>query len=156
MKIQLILVGKNKEKWLEEGVDDFLKKLLPYTEIKIEYLKEEKIAKSFSLEQIKTMEGKKILQTVNGGNFLIVLDERGKNLSSLELADLMQQKINFGQNLTFVVGGALGLAKEVIQKANFVLSFSQFTLTHQMIRLFLLEQIYRGLNILKGTGYHKD
>jgi len=155
MKIQLILVGKNKDKWIDEAVFDFLKKLKNYAQVSIEILKDEKITKGQEVLKIKKTEGKRILEKVINNNFLIVLDETGKLFSSRELAKQIQTKIDFGQNLTLVTGGALGLSDEVKQRADLLLSFSKMTFTHQMIRVFLLEQIYRAFNILKGTDYHK-
>ena len=155
MKIQIILLGKNKDKWIDEAMADFLKKLNSLTEINIEFLKDEKISKSQDIDQIKRTEEERILNKVNAGHFLIVLDERGKLLSSADLARQIEQKIDFGQNMTFVIGGALGLSEKVRNKADLVLSFSKMTFTHQMIRVFLLEQIYRAFQIIKGTQYHK-
>lgn len=156
MKIQIILIGKNKDQWVNAAMDDFLRKLKPYTEINIQVLKEEKITKAQDVNQIKKMEGERILATVQKDFALIVLDEQGKHLKSKALADLIEAKIDLGQNIAFVIGGALGLSPEVKQKADLILSFSCLTFTHQMIRIFLLEQIYRAFNILKGTEYHKE
>lgn len=155
MKIQIILVGKNKDRWIDDAMADFLRKLQNLAEIEIDFLKEEKITKGQSEAKIKQIEGTRILEKVNSSNFFIVLDETGKTLSSKELARQIQQNIDCGKNFSFVVGGALGLADEVRQKADLILSFSKMTFTHQMIRVFLLEQIYRAFNILKGTDYHK-
>lgn len=155
MKIQIILIGKNKDKWIAEAMDDFLRKVRPYAEVEIDVLKEEKISKSQNIEQIKREEGVKILTAVKKDFFLVVLDDKGKKLDSHEFSDLISQKIDLGQNLTFVIGGALGLSDDVKQKAGLILSFSSMTFTHQMMRVFLIEQIYRGFNILKGTDYHK-
>ncbi len=155
MKIQLILVGKNKDKWIDESIRDFLRKLRGFADLSIEILKDEKISKGQAVSKIKELEGERILEKVISGNFLIVLDQTGKLLSSEELAEQIQRKIDNGQNLTFVIGGALGLSSKVKDKSDLLLSFSKMTLTHQMIRPFLLEQIYRAFNIIKGTGYHK-
>ena len=155
MKIQIILIGKNKDKWIDIAINDFLKKLKAFAEISIEILKDEKIAKSQDSKKIKEIEGNRILEKVLPDNFLFVLDETGKLLSSEQLAQKIEKNIDFGKNMTFVIGGALGLSEKVKQRADLLLSFSKMTFTHQMIRIFLLEQIYRSFNILKGTQYHK-
>lgn len=148
-------MGKNKDQWIETGISDFLNKLRPYADLQIDYLKEEKILKNADCRQIKEIEGKKILAAIKPGFFLVCLDEIGKKQTSSEFAVFFQNKIDLGQNITFVIGGALGLSDNLKQKADLLLSFSKMTFTHQMVRIFLLEQIYRAFNILQGTGYHK-
>lgn len=155
MKIQIIFVGRNKDKWVDLSTQGFLKKLRNFADISVEIIKEEKITKSQNSSKIKQKEGERILKKVNSKNFFIALDETGKLLSSNEFANQIERKIDIGQNLTFVIGGALGLSEEIKKQADLPLSFSKMTFTHQMIRPFLLEQVYRAFQIIKGTDYHK-
>ncbi|MBI4447649.1 23S rRNA (pseudouridine(1915)-N(3))-methyltransferase RlmH [Candidatus Woesearchaeota archaeon] len=130
--IRVVCVGKLREKYLVEGVNEFLKRIRKYSEIEmIEVKKEEQILK-------------------HAKGFIAVLDVKGREMSSEELASLLTNR-----QITFVVGGPEGLTKDVLEKANFRLSFSKMTFPHQMIRLMLAEQIYRAFTIIKKENYHK-
>lgn len=159
MKINLIAVGKIKAKFMKLGLDEFLKRLSRYAKINIIEVGDEKIPvnpSEMELENMKDREAKKILKRIPENSYLIVLDKGGKALSSEDLAVWMQNLMLQGKsNLTFIIGGAMGLDQKIIQSADLVLSFSKMTFTHQMIRLMLLEQIYRGFKIIQGEPYHK-
>lgn len=159
MKINLIAVGKIKAKFLKLGLDEFLKRLSRYTKINIIEVGDEKIPvnpSEMELENMKDREAKKILKRIPENSYLIALDKGGKALSSEDLAVWMQNLMLQGKsNLTFIIGGAMGLDQKIIQAADLVLSFSKMTFTHQMIRLMLLEQLYRGFKIIQGEPYHK-
>ena len=146
MKITLVTVGKLKEKFLTEGVAEFLKRLRPFVKFEIREISEQK-----SLEE----EGKKILAQVPKENFLFVLDVAGKFLTSEDFAKKISDlTLNGVSDLTFVIGGAFGISEEVRQAADFRLSLSPMTFTHQMTRLILVEQIYRAFKINRGEPYH--
>ena len=146
MKITLVAVGKLKEKFLIEGVAEYLKRLKPFAKIEIREVAEQK-----SVEE----EGKKLLAQVPKENFLIVLDVAGEFLTSEDfakkIADLNLRGVS---DITFLIGGAFGLSDEVKNAADFRLSFSKMTFTHQMARLILVEQIYRAFKINRGEPYH--
>ena len=146
MKITLVAVGKLKEKFLIEGVAEYLKRLKPFAKIEIREVAEQK-----SVEE----EGKKLLSQVPKENFLIVLDVAGEFLTSEDfakkIADLNLRGVS---DITFLIGGAFGLSDEVKNAADFRLSFSKMTFTHQMARLILIEQIYRAFKINRGEPYH--
>ena len=146
MKITLVAVGKLKEKFLIEGVAEYLKRLKPFAKIEIREVAEQK-----SVEE----EGKKLLAQVPKENFLIVLDVAGEFLTSEDfakkIADLNLRGVS---DITFLIGGAFGLSDEVKNAADFRLSFSKMTFTHQMARLILIEQIYRAFKINRGEPYH--
>lgn len=159
MKINLIAVGRIKAKFLKLGLDEFLKRLSRYAKINIIEVGDEKIPvnpSEIELENMKDREAKKILKRIPENSYLIVLDKGGKALSSEDLAAWLQDLMLQGKsNLTFIIGGAMGLDQKIIQSADLVLSFSKLTFTHQMIRLMLLEQLYRGFKIIQGEPYHK-
>ena len=146
MKITLVAVGKLKEKFLTDGVAEYLKRLRPFVKIEIREVAEQK-----SVEE----EGKKLLSQVPKENFLIVLDVAGEFLTSekfaKKIADLNLRGVS---DITFLIGGAFGLSDEVKNAADFRLSFSPMTFTHQMTRLILMEQIYRAFKINRGEPYH--
>ena len=146
MKITLVAVGKLKEKFLTDGVAEYLKRLRPFVKLEIREVAEQK-----SVEE----EGKKLLAQVPKENFLIVLDVAGEFLTSekfaKKIADLNLRGVS---DITFLIGGAFGLSDEVKNAADFRLSFSPMTFTHQMARLILIEQIYRAFKINRGEPYH--
>ena len=159
VKIDLIAVGKIKTKYLKLGIDEFIKRLSRYAKVSIIDLGDEKIPinpNNTELENLRNREAERIAKRVKPNSYVIVLDQRGKALSSEGLAALMENLMIQGKShLTFVIGGALGLDRKIFDSADFVLSCSKMTFTHQMIRLMLLEQIYRGFKIIHGEPYHK-
>lgn len=158
MKITIISVGRLKEKYLIEGIKEYSKRLSKYTKLDIIEVPDIPAPESLSLrdlEKIKEKEGKKILSKLKD-SFVIALVIEGKQLSSVELANKIEEiKTYHSSNITFIIGGSLGLSKEVIDKAKYKLSFSNMTFPHQLMRLILLEQVYRSFRILNNEPYHK-
>lgn len=159
MNINIITVGKLKEKYLKLGIDEFKKRLSKYCKLEIIELYDEKAPENLSdkeMEMIKDKEGKKILGKVKGNSYVIALAIDGKNLSSEELASTIESLgVRGNSHITFVIGGSLGLSDEVLERADYKLSFSKMTFPHQLMRLILLEQVYRAFRINKGEPYHK-
>ena len=158
MKITVVTAGKIKEKYLTAGINEFLKRLGPCANVKIVEINEEKMKDNPSeaeKQQTLQQEGQRLLRQVPEGSYLFVLDVYGKQLSSEKLAAKLDSLALQGRsNITFLIGGAFGLSEEVRQAADFRLSFSPMTFTHQMIRLLLVEQIYRCFKINRGEKYH--
>jgi 23S rRNA (pseudouridine1915-N3)-methyltransferase len=156
IKIVIIAVGKTKEQWIREGILHYRKLLKKYVELKLLEIKEETITSSKSAKSILENEAEKILSAINRSSLCIALDVKGENKSSESCAKFFEENLNRGQSeFTFILGGALGLSRKVLDACQFKLSLSQMTFTHEMSRVILLEQIYRALSILKGTKYHK-
>jgi len=150
--IKLITVGSIKEKYLKDGIDEYVKRLKKYTPIEIIELKDE----SFQDEsKIKKIEGERILKNIKDKEYVITLEIEGKELTSLELAKKLDQIYLTNSDITFIIGGSLGLSNEVKQRSNYALSFSRMTFPHQLFRLILLEQIYRSFKINNNESYHK-
>lgn len=158
MKITIVCAGKIKEKYLSAGIAEFMKRLKPFAQVEIREIHEEKMPDSPSdaeKEQVLTREGEKLLKLVPEGSYLFVLDVFGKEKSSEELAASIDKLGLSGRsNITFLIGGAFGLSSEVRKAADALLSFSRMTFTHQMVRLLLVEQIYRAFKINRGEKYH--
>lgn len=158
MRISIVTVGKIKERYLTEGIAEFTKRLTPFCRLDIVEVAEERMPENPSgADKAKALarEGERILKAVRAGSHLIVLDLGGRQLSSEELAAKLDALALAGQSdLTFAIGGAFGLAPAVTAAAQDKLSFSRMTFTHQMIRLLLLEQIYRAFKISRGEPYH--
>ena len=158
MKVSIICIGKIKEKYFKMAIDEYSKRLSKYIKLNIVELLDEKAPENLSLadeENIKLKEGEKILKNIKD-EFVIALCIDGKELDSISLANFIQNNKNKGiSHISFVIGGSLGLHKNVIDRANFKLSFSKMTFPHQLMRVILLEQIYRAERILKNEPYHK-
>lgn len=159
MKITLITVGKIKERYLEEAIEEYAKRLNRYCKLEIIQVTDEKTPDGTgpSLEeQIKDREGQRILSHIKDGMYVIALAIQGKMLDSEELAEKINSLgVRGTSHVTFVIGGSLGLSKEVLNRADFKLSFSKMTFPHQLMRVILLEQIYRSYRIISGAPYHK-
>lgn len=159
MKITLITVGKIKEKYLEEAIGEYTKRLNRYCKLEIIQVTDEKTpdrAGPSLEEQIKDREGRRILSHMKDGMYVITLEIQGKMLTSEELAEKMDSLGVRGiSHVAFIIGGSLGLSKEVLKRADFRLSFSKMTFPHQLMRVILLEQIYRSYRIIAGEPYHK-
>ena len=153
MKIKLIVVGKLKEKYLKDGIAEYIKRMgtmLPREIIELADASEKEA------EALKKREGEKILSRIQAGDQLAILDIQGKLMSSEEVADFVKKAEVYGTgNLVFVIGGSLGLSKEVYQRSDLQISFGRMTLPHQLMRLVLVEQIYRAQMINRGSAYHK-
>lgn len=149
MQINIVCIGKLKEKFLQEGCDEYLKRLKPYAQVSVVELKEDG-------RDDMEKEGKSILDKIGGKDYVISLDLKGEMLSSEKMSQKIDEFALKGiSNLTFVIGGSNGLSKVVLQRSNHRLCFSKMTFTHQMIRMILLEQIYRAFKISRGEPYHK-
>lgn len=159
MKITLIAVGKIKERYFEDAIREYSKRLSRYCRLEIIQVADEKTPDGASEaleEQIKEKEGRRILDQIREGAYVIALAVEGKQLDSLELAARMERLAVEGKSqLVFLIGGSLGLSKEVMRRADFALSFSAMTFPHQLMRVILLEQIYRSFRIMKNEPYHK-
>lgn len=159
MHFTVIAVGKIKEKYLKLGIQEYLKRLQPYAKLEIIEVPDEPHAEGISpqaAEQIKEKEAVKINQRIKPGTFLICLDAKGKQFTSEELASYLNNLMLTGKsNITMVIGGSLGLSKELLKKSDLILSFSKQTFPHQLMRLILLEQIYRCFKIIRDEPYHK-
>jgi 23S rRNA (pseudouridine1915-N3)-methyltransferase len=157
MKVKLICIGKTGKKFLEEGENEYMQRVQHYVQIERIEIPDLKNARKLTFEQIKQMEGKEILSKVGSGEQLILLDERGGVLSSVEFANFIQQRFNAGgKALVFVIGGAYGFSSEVYEAAQAKISLSKMTFSHQMIRMIFFEQLYRAMTILKGEPYHHE
>ena len=159
MKVTLICVGKLKEKYLSQGTEEYVKRLGRYCSLEITELADEKTPDNASeaLEaQIKKKEGERILKALKEDSYCIALAIEGKMLSSEELADKIDSLgISGVSHISFIIGGSLGLSEEVLSRADFKLSFSKMTFPHQLMRMVLLEQIYRSYRIISNQPYHK-
>ena len=156
MKIKIIALGKIKEKFLKEGIDEFLKRLTPYASVEIVELTPIEIRDENLTQKALEQEGEKILANIKNDSFVITMEILGKQLSSEDFAQKINEVSMSGiSELVFIIGSSCGLSPTVSNRANFKLSFSKMTFLHQFARLLLVEQIYRALKILKGETYHK-
>lgn len=159
MNISIVTVGKLKEKYLKQGIEEYLKRLTSYAKVEIIEVADEKAPEELSeleMEQVKQKEGERILAKISHDAHVIALAINGKMQSSEELADSLDKLATYGKSkLAFVIGGSLGLSDEVLKRANEQLSFSKMTFPHQLMRLILVEQIYRAFRINRGEPYHK-
>mgnify|MGYP000852152909 CR=1 FL=1 len=158
MKITIVCAGKLKERYLQDGIAEFLKRLRPFANVAIREMREEKMPDAppaAEKAQVLAREGEKLLHLVPDGSHLIVLDVYGAEKSSEELAAELDRLAQSGKSsVTFLIGGAFGLSDAVRRAADLCLSFSRMTFTHQMVRLLLVEQIYRAFKINRGEKYH--
>ena len=156
MKIKIIALGKIKEKFLKEGIDEFLKRLTPYTSLEIVELNPVEIKDENLTQKALDEEGVNILSLIKDDSFVITMEIQGKQLSSEEFAQKIKEiTMNGTSELVFVIGSSCGISDKVSQRADFKLSMSKMTFLHQFARLLLVEQIYRAFKILKGEKYHK-
>ncbi len=157
MKITLLTVGKTDKDWVKQGLDIYVSRLRHYIPFNIMEIPELKNVSSLTKEQIKQKEGELILKNIRNTDDVILLDERGKEYSSLELARIIQDKINYeGRDIVYVIGGAYGFSDAVYARADSKLSLSRMTFSHQMVRAIFAEQIYRAFTIMKGEPYHHE
>ena len=159
MNIKVIAVGKLKEKYLKEAVLEYAKRLSKYCRLKIVEITDEKLPENrrVSEEKIaKGKEGQRILKHIHSNMYVIALDVKGRELSSDGFSEFIEDlSIRGKSNIAFVIGGSLGLSEDVLKRADYRLSFSSMTFPHQLMRVILLEQVYRGFRIIKGEPYHK-
>lgn len=155
MTIKLLTIGKTDDKELQSLITTYVKRLEHYNRFELEIIPDLKKTKNLNIEQQKVMEGKLILDKVTPSDFLVLLDENGKQYSSEGFSEYIQKRLNSGmKQLIFVVGGPFGFSEEVYQRANGKVSLSKMTFSHQMVRLFFVEQIYRAFTILRNEPYH--
>lgn len=147
--IKVICVGKIKEKYFIEGVKEYQKRISKYTKLEIIELPDY----NYDVSKTKLEEGKNILSKIKEKDFVVTLEVEGKKVSSLELSEFIDK--NMSRNIIFIIGGSNGLSKEVLDRSNYALSFSDLTFPHQLFRIILLEQIYRSFKILNNESYHK-
>ncbi|SDX28826.1 23S rRNA (pseudouridine1915-N3)-methyltransferase [Marininema mesophilum] len=159
MRIQLITVGKIKEKYLRMGVEDYIQRITPYAKVEVTEITEEKGQEPLSpaeIEQLVTKEGERILRALSSDTYAMALAIQGVAFSSETLANHLNQLATYGRSkVAFIIGGSYGLSKAVLQRADYSLSFSKMTFPHQLMRMLLLEQVYRSFKINRGETYHK-
>ena len=155
MRLKIICMGKTRERFVREGIAKYVRYLKPYADIEIKELKEEKIGDLKDAPLVRKKEAEKIFKTASAGALLIALDERGKEFTSHEFAVFINKALESGiREIGFIVGGAMGLDESVTERATTVMALSRWTMTHEMARLVLLEQLYRAFTIIKGKTYH--
>ena len=159
MKISVITVGKIKEKYLKDAIAEYSKRLSKYCKLEIIEVADEKTPEQASEaveDNIRTKEAERILKYIKEDAFVITLEIQGKLLTSEELADKINQLgIQGKSHITFIIGGSIGLGKEVLARSDYALSFSKMTFPHQLMRVILLEQVYRSYRVISGAPYHK-
>ena len=159
MRVNVLCVGKLKEKFYAEACAEFKKRISRYADMDIIEVNDEKAPEQLSaalMEQVKDAEGKRLLEKTVQGEYIIAMDLKGKELTSPELSQLMEEVMNGGKSrISFVIGGSLGLSDEVLKRADKRISFGKPTFSHQIFRIMLLEQIYRAFKIMRGEPYHK-
>ena len=159
MNISIIAVGKLKEKYLKQAIDEYSKRLSRYCKLEIIELPDEKTPDNASEkeeQQIKEKEGRLILSKIKDNSYVIAMDLKGKQITSEEFASFISNcGVTGNSNIVFIIGGSLGLSEGVIKRANYKLCFSKMTFPHQLFRVMLLEQVYRGFRIINNEPYHK-
>ncbi len=155
MKITLLAIGKTDDKNLETLIKIYSKRLGHYITFDLQVIPDIKKAKNLSEDQQKQQEGAEILKRTTTSDHLIILDEKGSSYTSVKFANFLQKKMNSGlKNLIFVIGGPYGFSPDIYERAQGKVSLSQMTFSHQMVRLFMVEQLYRGFTILRNEPYH--
>ncbi len=157
MKITLLTVGKTDKGWIKDGLDIYLSRLKYYIQFSIVEIPELKNVASLTKEEIKIREGELILKQIKPNDDVVVLDERGKEYTSIKWAEALSKKVNLGgKDIVFIIGGAYGFAESVYERANSKISLSKMTFSHQMARVFFVEQLYRAFTIMRGEPYHHE
>ena len=156
MKTLLILVGKTADKRFQDAIGDYVERIGHYMPFELVTIPELKNTKSLSEEQQKSAEGELIAKQLQATDTVVLLDERGKELRSVDFARWLEQKRNTARRLVFVIGGPYGFSQAVYRRANEQLSLSRMTFSHQMVRLVFTEQVYRACTIIKGEPYHHE
>jgi len=157
MKITLLTVGKTDVKWVSEGLDLYVSRLVHYVPFQVREIPELKNVSALSREQIKSREGELILKSLKAADEVVLLDEGGREFRSMDFAAWLGERISRGsRDIVFVIGGAYGFSKEVYSRADSKLSLSKMTFSHQMVRTIFAEQLYRAFTILRGEPYHHE
>jgi len=155
MKIQLLLMGKTRFPFILEGLDEYIKRLNRYTDFRIRELPDMKTTGSWPQARVMQAEGRAILKALSAKDYVVLLDERGKQMGSIEFAEFIDKgQQNSIKSIVFVVGGAFGFSAEVYERGSIKLSLSKMTFSHQVVPLFFIEQLYRAFTIIRGTPYH--
>ncbi len=153
----LLLTGKTKMDFVESGMRDYLKRIGKYTRLEVSIIPDNKAAARLSNKQIMEREGDAILKQLNKRDIIVLLDERGKDMSSMELAAFIEKRqTDGGGSLVFIIGGANGFSEEVYKRSNFIISLSRMTFSHQIVRIIFLEQLYRAFTIINNEPYHLE
>lgn len=157
MKIKIIAIGKTHKSFLMEGETEYLKRIKKYVTIEKVEIPDLKNAKKLTQQQIKTQEGKLLLSKIEPHSLIVLLDEKGKDFTSMKFSNWLQDKMNRGyKNIIFLIGGAYGFSDDVYKAANEKIALSKMTFSHQMIRMLFAEQIYRAFTILNNEPYHHE
>lgn len=157
MEVILLTIGKTKTDYVESGCREYIKRLSRYCSFSVQYIPDIKGGKSLSEEVQKSKEGEAILSKVNNGDMFVLLDERGKEFTSVDFSSWIDKTLANGRKrLIFCIGGPYGFSEEVYQRSDFKISLSRMTFNHEMVRLFFIEQLYRGFSILSGSPYHHE
>ncbi|MCH5222503.1 MAG: 23S rRNA (pseudouridine(1915)-N(3))-methyltransferase RlmH [Muribaculaceae bacterium] len=157
MDIVLLSIGKVSSSWIKEGISLFESRIEKYLKFVNKELPDIKNGKSLAIDKIKELEGKILISEFCSSDIVVLLDEKGKEFSSRDFSVWVQKQLSTGKKrLIFVIGGPYGFSEEVYKKADFKISLSKMTFTHEMAKLFFTEQIYRAMTILKGEPYHHD
>ncbi len=155
MKITVLCVGKTRERFIQEGIEKYLRFLKPYAQITIREVREERIADLRDAPRVRQREAEKIEHALSSGGYRVALDERGDEFTSHEFAVFLNDAMEKGvKEMTFIIGGSMGLDPSVTKSADATLALSRWTFTHEMARIVLLEQLYRAFTIIKGKSYH--
>lgn len=153
MNIKIILLGKDKDRWLSDALDEYLKRLAPFCRLEILQLSDISIKQTGNSQLVIQKEGEKVLEQIVEDDYVILLDEQGEQKSSLEFSQFLT-KLSDRKRIVFVIGGVYGTSKQLSLRAHFRMSLSRLTFTHRMSRLILIEQIYRAMMISSGRSYH--
>lgn len=157
MKIELAVIGKTSIGYLKQGIDEYIKRLKHYVPFEIKYINDIKNTKNISEDQQKRTEGAKILSLLDKSDFVVLLDEHGKEYTSMQYSSYIQKRMLSGtKKVVFVIGGPYGFSQEVYDRANDKISFSKMTFNHEMIRLIFTEQLYRAYTIINHEPYHHE
>lgn len=157
MKIVLIAVGKTATDYISRGVNEYFKRINRYLSAEIKVIPDIKGSKALSEDAQKSREGQAILSSLLPGDIVVLLDEKGREMSSREFSESISKRMNQGiKRLVYIIGGPYGFSSEVYERADTKLSLSRMTFTHEMVRLFFVEQLYRAMTIMRGEPYHHD
>jgi len=157
MKITLLTVGKTDIKWVKEGLEMYVSRLKHYINFELTEIPELKNVSALSKEQIKLKEGELILKHLKPADFLVLMDEKGKEFRSIQFASMLEEKLNRGgRDMVFVIGGAYGFSESVYSRADDKISLSKMTFSHQLVRTIFAEQLYRAFTIMRGEPYHHE
>jgi 23S rRNA (pseudouridine1915-N3)-methyltransferase len=154
MKVKLISIGKTDDAYIQDGIDKYLKRLKHYVQFESIIIKDVKAGKNSNITVQKGLEGEEILKRINQNDYVILLDENGDEYNSVNFSNYIQKRLNSGSDIIFVIGGPFGFSDRMYERANSKIALSKMTFSHQMVRLFFIEQLYRSFTILKGEKYH--